>query len=289
MAAPAGRGHGVGAPELRGHHHRRPGRGWRPGTVAFSNPEVLPFTAIGARAALEFGVNSQVAAATKNDLSQVHTVPDPYYVKSAYEASTEQKVLKFVGLPQTGHHPDLLGERRAGADAGARRQPVQLRPAARRAVNSTGTSATATTRWSPAGCTSITSKPATPEGWAASRSSTSRNRLTTGAGRWARPNLQEIDIMRNLTAPGWLFAVGLLAAMPGGGWWRRTTPGSRSGRKTTPRTAPPRPSSCCSAPGPAGRRWAARFAAIATDISSLYYNPAGRGPDREGGPHARDL
>ena len=33
-------------------------------------------------------------------MSDVHTVPDPYYVKSAYEASTEQKVLKFVGLPQ---------------------------------------------------------------------------------------------------------------------------------------------------------------------------------------------
>ena len=49
-------------------------------------------------------------------------MPDPYYVKSAYEASTDQKILKFVGLPERGHHPDLLGERRAGADAGARRQ-----------------------------------------------------------------------------------------------------------------------------------------------------------------------
>jgi hypothetical protein len=45
-------------------------------------------------------VVNQVLAATRNDLSQVHTVPDPYYVKSAYEASTEQKILKFVGLPQ---------------------------------------------------------------------------------------------------------------------------------------------------------------------------------------------
>jgi hypothetical protein len=30
----------------------------------------------------------------------VHTVPDPYYVKSLYETSTDQKILKFVGLPQ---------------------------------------------------------------------------------------------------------------------------------------------------------------------------------------------
>jgi hypothetical protein len=26
-------------------------------------------------------------------------VPDPYYVKSAYEVTTDQKLLKFVGLP----------------------------------------------------------------------------------------------------------------------------------------------------------------------------------------------
>jgi hypothetical protein len=71
-----------------------------PGSFTFNSPQALPFTAIGATAALEFGVTSTVAAATKNDLSRVHTVPDPYYVKSAYEASTEQKVLKFVGLPQ---------------------------------------------------------------------------------------------------------------------------------------------------------------------------------------------
>ena len=71
-----------------------------PGSFTFNEPEVRPFTAIGATSALEFGVNSVVAEATKSDLSSVHTVPDPYYVKSAYEASTEQKVLKFVGLPQ---------------------------------------------------------------------------------------------------------------------------------------------------------------------------------------------
>ncbi len=70
-----------------------------PGAYTFTPPQVRPFTAIGATSALEFGVSSTVAAATKNDLTRVHTVPDPYYVKSAYEASTEQKVLKFVGLP----------------------------------------------------------------------------------------------------------------------------------------------------------------------------------------------
>jgi hypothetical protein len=63
-------------------------------------PAVNPFTAVGATVKVEFGVVNQVNATTKNDLSSVHTVPDPYYVQSAYEASTDQKVLKFVGLPE---------------------------------------------------------------------------------------------------------------------------------------------------------------------------------------------
>jgi len=71
-----------------------------PGSFSFAKAGVRPFTAVGATAALEFGVTSVVAAAKDSDLRGVHTVPDPYYVKSAYEASTEQKVLKFVGLPQ---------------------------------------------------------------------------------------------------------------------------------------------------------------------------------------------
>jgi hypothetical protein len=71
------------------------------GPYAYSNPEeILPFTAVGAEVRSSFTVNSRVAAATANDLRDVHTVPDPYYVRSAYEASTDQKVLKFVGLPQ---------------------------------------------------------------------------------------------------------------------------------------------------------------------------------------------
>ena len=70
------------------------------GPYAYTNPEgALPFTAIGAELRSSFSVAGSVVAATKNDLRDVHTVPDPYYVRSAYEASTDQKVLKFVGLP----------------------------------------------------------------------------------------------------------------------------------------------------------------------------------------------
>jgi hypothetical protein len=77
------------------------GAGGDLGPYAYSHPEeVYPFTVLGAEVRSAFTVNSQVLAATRNDLSGVHTVPDPYYVRSAYEVSTEQKVLKFVGLPE---------------------------------------------------------------------------------------------------------------------------------------------------------------------------------------------
>jgi len=61
---------------------------------------VRPFTAIGAQTQVTISAATVVAAATADDLSRVHTVPDPYYVRSKYEVSTDQKVLKFVGLPQ---------------------------------------------------------------------------------------------------------------------------------------------------------------------------------------------
>jgi hypothetical protein len=59
-----------------------------------------PFTALGAEVQLDYNVVSAVVATSENDLSKVHTVPDPYYVQSKYEVSTDLKVLKFVGLPQ---------------------------------------------------------------------------------------------------------------------------------------------------------------------------------------------
>jgi hypothetical protein len=77
------------------------GAGGDLGPYQYSNPEgVLPLTAVGAELRSSFSVQSQVAAATKNDLREVHTVPDPYYVRSRFEVSTDQKILKFVGLPQ---------------------------------------------------------------------------------------------------------------------------------------------------------------------------------------------
>jgi len=58
-----------------------------------------PFTAVGAEARLSFNVVNQVVASTKNDLTRVHTVPDPYYVTSQFEQTTDTKIVKFVNLP----------------------------------------------------------------------------------------------------------------------------------------------------------------------------------------------
>jgi hypothetical protein len=68
------------------------------GPYAFT-PSISPFTALGATASATVQASTTAAAVAKNDLSGVHTVPDPYYVQSKFEVSTDQKVLKFVGLP----------------------------------------------------------------------------------------------------------------------------------------------------------------------------------------------
>jgi hypothetical protein len=40
-----------------------------------------------------------VRATTEDDLTRVHTVPDPYYVTSQFEISTDEKIIRFVNLP----------------------------------------------------------------------------------------------------------------------------------------------------------------------------------------------
>ncbi len=42
---------------------------------------------------------STVASAENDDLTQVHTVPDPYYITSSFETATTNKIIRFVNLP----------------------------------------------------------------------------------------------------------------------------------------------------------------------------------------------
>jgi hypothetical protein len=72
------------------------------GPYAYALPEgVLPFTAIGAQIQANYIVSNVLSNPTATDLKKVHTVPDPYYVTNEFEQSTDNKVIKFVNLPQS--------------------------------------------------------------------------------------------------------------------------------------------------------------------------------------------
>jgi hypothetical protein len=62
-------------------------------------PEPRTFSALGATVRLTYNASNTLAAATKSDLSRIHTVPDPYYITSAFEQTTDSKIIKFVNLP----------------------------------------------------------------------------------------------------------------------------------------------------------------------------------------------
>ena len=75
-------------------------------TRATSNPEGYTYTAEPGNppiSGLRFQFTTPQATAvrvpTTLDLEQVHTVPDPYYVTSEFEQTSDNKVIKFVNLP----------------------------------------------------------------------------------------------------------------------------------------------------------------------------------------------
>jgi hypothetical protein len=74
------------------------GFGGNLGAYAF-RPEVRPFAAPGLQVQVNFEVANNVLAPSTADLRRVHTVPDPYYVTNSFEQSTDNKIIKFVNLP----------------------------------------------------------------------------------------------------------------------------------------------------------------------------------------------
>ena len=67
---------------------------------AFSfRPETRPFSAESLQVLVDFQVANKVLPPTFADLKRVHTVPDPYYVTNGFEQSTDNKIIKFVNLP----------------------------------------------------------------------------------------------------------------------------------------------------------------------------------------------
>jgi hypothetical protein len=62
-------------------------------------PSVRSFSALGATLKQAFTATNALASPVTNDLTRVHTVPDPYYVTSQFEQTTDTKIIKFVNLP----------------------------------------------------------------------------------------------------------------------------------------------------------------------------------------------
>ncbi|HEX7919185.1 MAG TPA: hypothetical protein VF454_07265, partial [Gemmatimonadales bacterium] len=58
-----------------------------------------PFTAVGASVTAKYTVTNVIRGATANDLSAVHTIPDPFYRTNGYQADGTTGVIKFVHLP----------------------------------------------------------------------------------------------------------------------------------------------------------------------------------------------
>jgi hypothetical protein len=80
--------------------------------------------------------------------------------------------------------------------------------------------------------------------------------------------------MRNLAAPGWLFAFGLLAAGPAAAVAQNDT-GQPVGQEDNTSYGTTSAEFLLLGAGARGTALGGSFAAIATDISALYYNPAG--------------
>jgi hypothetical protein len=62
-------------------------------------PTTRTFSALGAVLKQSFSATNALASPVTNDLTRVHTVPDPYYVTSQFEQTTDTKIIKFVNLP----------------------------------------------------------------------------------------------------------------------------------------------------------------------------------------------
>jgi hypothetical protein len=62
-------------------------------------PDVASPAVPGIRIQFQVASPTTLASVADGDLSNVHTVPDPYYVTSEYETTTTDKIIRFVNLP----------------------------------------------------------------------------------------------------------------------------------------------------------------------------------------------
>ena len=75
------------------------GRAGNWGAYIYTPSTTRPFTAVGTNFSFSVNTTNQINLATASDVSKVHTVPDPYYVTSAFEISIDAKDIQFVNVP----------------------------------------------------------------------------------------------------------------------------------------------------------------------------------------------
>ncbi len=69
------------------------------GPYVYNEVRPRPFTAVGAELRLTINATNSKRPSTLADLDRIHTVPDPYYVSSAFEQTVDENALRFVNLP----------------------------------------------------------------------------------------------------------------------------------------------------------------------------------------------
>ena len=69
------------------------------GPYTFTPSPLRTLSAVGTEVQVTYDISNSVRLATNDDLRNVHTVPDPYYVTNQFEQTTETKIIKFVNLP----------------------------------------------------------------------------------------------------------------------------------------------------------------------------------------------
>ncbi len=69
------------------------------GKYVYLPPTTRQFTAVGVNYTFSANTSNVLSTATTANVAAVHTVPDPYYVTSAYDIAVDAKDIQFVNVP----------------------------------------------------------------------------------------------------------------------------------------------------------------------------------------------
>jgi hypothetical protein len=77
------------------------GRAGNQGPYTYEQVHPAPFTAVGAEIHVQLEATNDTRAVTASDLAAIHTVPDPFYLRSGFDGdAVPHRAIQFVNLPQ---------------------------------------------------------------------------------------------------------------------------------------------------------------------------------------------